>query len=242
MTFKRHTCGRPNLFPRCLSLLVIPLLVTGCVTTESQQAGGYTDLPTIASYNPAVQPPVQKSFPVDNQHASDAIRVAVVDFSSAAGSPFTSCSVTVTPLHDSGKKLSCEIATRLRQRPEYEIIEASVVKEAIQSNKLHKKGLDKPSTLRKLAFLVGADAVVLGHTEGSRWSGKGHKGASLFASIRMVATGKEETLWTVDGCVSNTKSERNIVPELADDMMQQLIVKTEEQRVAKLLALRESNL
>ncbi len=242
MTSKHYMRLRARLFPRCFALLVIPLIVSGCVTTETKQAGGYTDLPTIASYNPAVQPPVQKPILADTQSASDAIRVAVVDFSSANGSPFTSCSVTVTPLNKAGEKLSEEIATRLGQRPEYEIIEPNVVREAIQSNKLYKRGLDKPSTLRKLAFLVGADAVVMGHTEGSRWAGKGHKGASLFASIRMVATNREETLWALDACVSNTKSERNIVPELADDMMQQLIVKSEEQRVAKLLALRDSNL
>lgn len=241
MTSKLHTFREKGWSPPCFLLLAIPLVVTGCATTESQQAG-YTDLPTIVSYNPAVQPPVRNPVSADIESAPDAMRVAVVGFSSAEGTAFTSCSVTVTPLHDSGEKLSNEIAARLGQRPEYRIIEPRVVREAIQSNKLHKRGFDKPSTLRKLAALVGADAVVLGHTEGSRWAGKGHKGASLFASIRMVATDKEETLWTVDGCVSNTKSERNIVPELADDMMQQLIVKSEEQRVARMLALRESNL
>jgi len=235
MTSERQMCGKAELIKRCLSLLVIPLVVAGCATVDGQQAG-YTDALPLASHSPTDHPLIE------NQVSEDAIRVAVVDFSSASGSPFTSCAVTVTPLYDSGEKLSYEIASRLGQRPEYDIIEPDLVRQAILTSRLHRRGLDKPATLKKLATLIGADAVVLGHTEGSKWSGKGHKGASLFASIRMVSADRDETLWTIDGCVSNTKSDQNIVPDLADDMIHDLIVKTEEQRVAKLLALKEPNL
>ena len=168
-------------------------------------------------------------------------KVAVIDFSSADGKSFTSCQVTMTPLSDAGKKLSREIADRLKGWAEYEIVTADRVAKAIRRHRVSVDDLHEASTLKELAEALSVDAVVVGRTDGSRWSGKGHRGASLYASIEMRSTSGGEVLWSVDGYVQNTRDDRGIVPELAEDMMENLYAKLHgmDDSSRPLLALKE---
>lgn len=159
---------------------------------------------------------------------ADAIRVAVVDFSSADGKAFTSCNVTLTPMHKAGGELSRYIAERLNAWPEYSVLDPAIVNRAIAKHKLARKGLNKPETLTRLADVTGVDAVVVGQTEGSSWKGKGHAGASLYASMQLVSTQTADVIWSIDGNLTDTRSRKNVVPDLACDLTERLYAQLQE--------------
>ena len=80
----------------------------------------------------------------------------------------------------------------------------------------------KPEALREVGKLVGADAVVVGQTDGSAWSGNGHRGASLYASVQMVRVADGSVIWSIDGLVTDPQSQDQVVGALADDLASRL--------------------
>jgi hypothetical protein len=183
----------------------------------------------------------------ENSYADEAVaspapvKVAVVDFSSARGGAFTSCNVTMTPLKDAGRDISSELSQRLATWSSYQILDRDEVQKAVQKCKLYKRGFFDRKALEKLAELTGADAVIVGQTEGNAWSGKGHAGASLYASAQMLSTYTGEVVWSIDGSVTDTQTSKNIVSELAGDMTERLYVKLQELEATRpLVAYREA--
>jgi hypothetical protein len=167
------------------------------------------------------------------------VKVAVVQFSSAEGKPFTSCAVTVAPLKEAGDQLSRAVAMKLTAWPEYVVLDEDVVRKAVAKHHLAKQGLDTLEVVRKLAKLTGADAVVIGETDGTAWSGNGHEGGSLYASFRMLSTANAKVLWAVDGQVQDTRSTRDLVANLAADTTTRLFAWLQATQGGGLLAMNE---
>ncbi len=184
---------------RCLSVLAVSLMMAAASLAAEVEAGSDVRL-----------------------------RIAVVDFSAAFGRPFSSCDVKVTPLSDAGNQLSGAISERLGTWPEYAVIDREEVRKAVARYKLSKHGFSKPSSLLKLAEVLGADAVVLGQTEGSAWTGKGHEGGSLYASLQMVSTADQRVLWSIDGNTTSLTSSKDVVLDLAESLTKDLFAKLVE--------------
>jgi hypothetical protein len=176
---------------------------------------------------------------VVEEEPAKVIRVAVVDFSSAAGESFTSCNITMKSMDKAGPQFSEAVASRISDWSEYEIVDRDVVTRAITKYKLSKKGLHSEASLKKLAELLDVQLVLIGQTEGTAWSGKGHAGGSLFASIQMLSAVNADVLWSIDGSITDAQSSRQLVPSLADDMTGRLYAEIQAvESVQSMLALR----
>ncbi|MBL7115198.1 MAG: hypothetical protein ISS35_05475 [Kiritimatiellae bacterium] len=168
----------------------------------------------------------------------ETIRVAVVDFASATGESFTSCDITVKPMDKAGPLFSEAVASRISDWSEYEIVDRDDVARVIKKHKLSKKGLASDDSLRKLSELLDVQLVLVGQTEGTAWSGKGHAGGSLYASIQMLSAVNADVLWSIDGSVTDVKSTRQLIPSLADDMTGRLYAEIQAvESVQSMLAL-----
>ena len=168
----------------------------------------------------------------------ETIRVAVVDFASATGESFTSCDITVKPMDKAGPLFSEAVASRISDWSEYEIVDRDDVARVIKKHKLSKKGLSSDASLRKLSELLDVQLVLVGQTEGTAWSGKGHAGGSLYASIQMLSAVNADVLWSIDGSVTDVKSTRQLIPSLADDMTGRLYAEIQAvESVQSMLAL-----
>jgi hypothetical protein len=167
------------------------------------------------------------------------VKVAVLAFSSSEGESFTSCEVTVAPLKEAGEKFSQAVADKLGEWPEYLVIDQDIVNKAVKKHRLAKQGLDTPELARRLAQLTGADAVVIGETDGTAWSGRGHSGGSLYASFRMLSTVDAKVLWAIDGQVQDTQSSRDLVANLTADTMTRLFARLQAAQGGSLLAMNE---
>lgn len=180
---------------------------------------------------------VQVAATAPEQVSHPPAKVAVVQFSSAGGEAFTSCSIKVEPLKDSGSRLSREVAEKLATWPEYTIIDPDTVRKAVDKHHLTRKGLEDPEVVRKLAALTGADAVVVGETDGTTWNGNGRRGGSLYASFRMLSTADARVLWTVDGQAQDMESSSDLIAALAADMTSRLFAQLQAAQGRSLLAM-----
>lgn len=166
------------------------------------------------------------------------VKIAVLPFASAGGTPFTSCSVTVAPMKDAGKRISGEVASKLAAWPEYEIIDQALVQRIAEKHHFDAKNLTDPEALRHFAQLTGASAIVTGEADGTVWSGNGHSGGNLFAAARMLSTTDGKTLWSVDGQSQSTTSQADLAPDLAANMTARLFAQLQESQSGRLLAMR----
>jgi nucleotide-binding universal stress UspA family protein len=169
-----------------------------------------------------------------------ALRVAVLTFTSAEGKAFTSCDVTVTPLRNAGQELSREIGRRLALDKGVEVVEDSVLKRHVAEHRLAKRGVLDEEAILRLAELVDADIVVIGQTDGTRWGGHGHAGASLFAALQLLSRVDRKVTWSNDDFVQNTGSADEVVPMLAEKMMPALLAQVSRSVDSGLLALADA--
>ena len=210
-----------------LLLLAFSMLPCGCTTTGTADAVSALDAPT---WLPPVTDVTVEPLPGSTAAEADrTLRVAVVAFEAAEGNEFTSCGVTIMPMKDSGRVFSEAIANRLALWPDYEVLDYDAVQAVVTTRNLAKRGLHQAAMLEELAQLTGADAVLMGVTDGTVWHARGgSSGSSLYASMRMVSAADAEVMWTIDGTVTeNAMAARQVCPQLAQSMLTELHARLE---------------